>query len=100
MRSIVLLIVGLGLPVLAVAGDPLGDDLHWKSSGPLILPAERADDPCDAIKDPTVVLHDGKWHLFATIRSHKRTHQIEYLNFADWSSSVRLQTCDNLMLER
>jgi len=87
MRLVVLLLMGLGLAGPAVAGDPLSNDLHWKSTGPLILPAVRADDPCDAIKDPTIVRHDGRWHVFATIRSQKRTHQIEYLNFADWSEA-------------
>jgi hypothetical protein len=34
-----------------------------------------------------VVFHGGKWHLFATIRSRTRTHQIEYLSFADWEKA-------------
>jgi hypothetical protein len=57
---------------------------RWESTGPLVAPAERPDDPCHAIKDPTVVRHGGRWHLFCTIRSKKRTHQIEYLSFTDW----------------
>ena len=76
------------LPSLALAGDPLGSgDFKWKSSPPLVAAAQRPEDPCDAIKDPTVVFHDGRWHLFCTIRSQKRTHQIEYLNFTDWKDA-------------
>jgi hypothetical protein len=71
----------------------------WKATGPLVSPARRESDPCHAIKDPTIVRHDGRWHLFATIRSQKRTHQIEYLSFADWPEADRakrhvLSICD------
>jgi hypothetical protein len=62
---------------------------RWKSSPPLVAPAERADDPCYSIKDPTVVFHDGRWHIFCTIRSVRRTHQIEYLSFADWNEAEK-----------
>ncbi|HVJ68854.1 MAG TPA: non-reducing end alpha-L-arabinofuranosidase family hydrolase [Caulifigura sp.] len=86
MRSVCFMFLLL-FAIPALAADPLSGDLHWKSTGPLIRPAERPDDPCDAIKDPTIVRHDGKWHVFATIRSHKRTHQIEYLNFTDWNDA-------------
>ncbi|QDT53841.1 Alpha-L-arabinofuranosidase C precursor [Caulifigura coniformis] len=76
---------------LAYADDPvehlLQGDFRWKSSPPLVRPVERTDDPCISIKDPTVVRHDGKWHLFCTIRSRTRTHQIEYLNFVDWKDA-------------
>jgi hypothetical protein len=36
-----------------------------------------------------VVFYDKHWHIFATIRSRKRTHQIEYLSFADWSNTAK-----------
>jgi hypothetical protein len=61
----------------------------WTTGGPLIGPARRESDPCHAIKDPTVVFHEGKWHVFCTIRSKVRTHQIEYLSFADWKGADR-----------
>lgn len=73
------------------AADPLkhllAGELKWKSTGPLVGPVDRPEDSCISIKDPTVVRHDGKWHLFCTIRSEKRTHQIEYLNFDDWRNA-------------
>ena len=74
--------------ITALAGHPLlSGDFKWKSSPPLVAAAQRPEDPCVSIKDPTVVFHDGRWHLFCTIRSEKRTHQIEYLNFADWKEA-------------
>lgn len=59
----------------------------WTSSPPLVAPARRAVDPPHSIKDPTVVFFGGKYHLFCTIRSKVRTHQIEYLSFADWPAA-------------
>jgi hypothetical protein len=65
----------------------LEGNFRWKSTSALVKPIERPEDPCISIKDPTVVYHDGKWHLWCTIRSKKRTHQIEYLNFVDWKDA-------------
>src|SRR5690242_14418204 len=62
---------------------------RWVESPPLIEPVAGRDDPCHAIKDPSVVFYDKHWHIFATIRSRKRTHQIEYLSFADWDKTVK-----------
>jgi len=61
----------------------------WTTTAPLVAPAKRTQDPCCSVKDPTVVFHEGRWHLFCTIRSQKRTHQIEYLSFADWKDADR-----------
>ena len=65
----------------------LAGEFRWNVSGPLIGPASRPADPCHAIKDPSVVYHNGRWHVFCTIRSKKRTHAIEYLSFADWKDA-------------
>jgi hypothetical protein len=67
----------------------LAGNFRWEVSAPLIAPVRREDDPCVSIKDPSVVFHDGRWHVFATIRSKKRTHQIEYLSFASWAEADR-----------
>jgi hypothetical protein len=64
---------------------------RWTASPPLIAPAAGRDDPCHAIKDPSVVRFDDRWHVFATIRSRRRTHQIEYLAFADWPDAAKAE---------
>jgi hypothetical protein len=66
------------------AAQLLQGDFRWKTTPPLVSPAQRPDDPCFSIKDPSLVRFEGRWHLFCTIRSQKRTHQIEYLSFDDW----------------
>lgn len=69
----------------------LSGRFQWEVSEPLVAPAKRPDDPCFSMKDPTVVFHEGRWHLFCTIRSQKRTHQIEYLSFVDWKDADRAE---------
>lgn len=69
----------------------LAGKFSWKASEPLISAATRPEDPCHAIKDPTIVRHGDRWHVFATIRSAKRTHQIEYVSFADWKEADRAE---------
>ncbi|MBI5393691.1 MAG: glycoside hydrolase [Verrucomicrobia bacterium] len=75
-----------GLPANLLSGN-----FVWTCSTPLVAPANRPEDPCHSVKDPTLVQHNGRWHLFTTIRSVKRTHQIEYLSFADWAEADKAQ---------
>jgi hypothetical protein len=62
---------------------------RWRLSEPLLAPARRPEDPCYSVKDPTIVRHNGRWHLFTTIRSKVRTHQIEYVSFERWEDANR-----------
>src|SRR2546423_15447013 len=71
--------------------DILSGDFRWTVSPPLVAPVERPEDPCFSVKDPTVVRYNDHWHLFCTIRSEKRSHQIEYLSFADWKDANQAQ---------
>ena len=64
-------------------------DFRWKVGPPVLSAAERPNDPCYSVKDPTIVRLGDRWHLFCTIRSLKRTHQIEYLSFADWTEASK-----------
>lgn len=70
------------------ARDFLSGNFSWTTGPPLVSPVLRPSDPCYSVKDPSIVWYGGRWHLFCTIRSQKRTHQIEYLSFADWKDAV------------
>ena len=63
----------------------------WKSTGPILGPDRHAADPHVSIKDPTVVRHDGQWHLFATVRMASGKVEIEYLRFADWKDAAKAE---------
>jgi hypothetical protein len=80
---IVLSIVAIVACVVGQAAN-LDGPFEWIASEPLVSPVNRPEDPCVAIKDPAIVRFENRWHMFSTIRSEKRTHQIEYQNFRDW----------------
>ena len=100
MRRVMLTITALyvfGVVLCAAAGEQTqrADDrplfaapARWTVSKPLVGPVNHGGDLCYSIKDPTIVRYDGRWHLFCTIRSKRRTHQIEYLSFSDWKDAA------------
>lgn len=40
-----------------------------------------------AIKDPSIVQHDGKWHLFCTLRGWERSHAMVYTSFHSFAEA-------------
>ncbi|MER6154008.1 non-reducing end alpha-L-arabinofuranosidase family hydrolase [Streptomyces sp. NPDC001868] len=58
----------------------------WSSSGTLISPKSDATHNIAGIKDPTVVHHNGKYHVFASTASASG-YNLVYLNFTDWSQA-------------
>ena len=58
----------------------------WEYSAPLISPEKRDRDPSRAQKDPSVVFHDGRWHVFMTVKLPGRS-AIEYCSFEDWKEA-------------
>ncbi len=70
------------------ADSPLAGPFRWRSSPPLFSAPVREGEKCYSIKDPTVVFHEGRWHLFCTVRGNPRSHRIEYLSFQDWDHTA------------
>lgn len=58
----------------------------WRYSAPLISPQKRDIAPSHAQKDPTVVFHDGRWHVFMTAKLQGRSI-IEYCSFEKWEDA-------------
>jgi len=58
----------------------------WEYSAPLIAPEKRDREPSRAQKDPTIVLHKGKWHVFMTVKLPDRL-AIEYCCFDKWENA-------------
>lgn len=77
---------------LAVCGDALPQDelqdFEWRSSDVLVSPRVLAGDEKVSVKDPTIVRHDGRWHLFVTVRGTERSHLVAYLSFEDWQDAA------------
>jgi Glycosyl hydrolase family 62 len=81
------LAAGLALATLAQAAQPTekAPSFEWKSSAPLIRP------PADAphifgVKDPTIVHHDGRYHVFMTTAGKSGWH-MAYTSFARWEDA-------------
>lgn len=68
---------------LAAAEGTFEAPRQWQYSAPLIAPAERDENRSHAQKDPTVVFHEGRWHVFMTVKLQGRSI-IEYCSFTDW----------------
>jgi endo-1,4-beta-xylanase len=63
----------------------LPSSFSWSSSG--ILAGPKSDSRnLAAIKDPSVVFHDGRYHLFAST-AKSEGYNLVYLNFTDWSQA-------------
>lgn len=60
----------------------------WQYSAPLIAPEKRDRDRSRAQKDPTVVFHGDKWHVFMSVKLPGRS-AIEYCSFDDWRRANR-----------
>ncbi|MEZ6131685.1 MAG: non-reducing end alpha-L-arabinofuranosidase family hydrolase [Planctomycetaceae bacterium] len=81
---------------IARAADPLvSGDFRWRIGPPVLevnrerLP-ESPEHPWIAVKDPSIVRHDGRWHLFCTLRKDKQGDgriRIGYLSFDVWSEA-------------
>jgi len=82
----VVIVAGAVAGGMAAAGD-LKAPFAWTLSAPLIAPATRPDGPCVAVKDPTVVFFEGKWHVFMTVRRAAPPVGMEYVSFEKWEDT-------------
>jgi hypothetical protein len=71
----------------AEAVAPFTAPLKWTSSGVLVEPVSDDDHKIVSVKDPSVVFHDGLWHIYATTANERGNWSIVYLNFKDWSEA-------------
>jgi len=70
------------------AGSWLSDGrFEWTASEPVLESTKLDDVRWIAVKDPTVVRHEGSWHLFVTVRGIERSHAVVYVTFEDWSQA-------------
>jgi hypothetical protein len=80
-----------GAPTGTAGGPPVDPGLpasfKWTSTGPLIVAKPDAAHPIVSVKDPSVVLVDGRWHVFATTANTAGAWSIVYLTFTDWAEA-------------
>jgi hypothetical protein len=76
-------------PVVLRAEEPpgLSRRFDWRSSPPLLTARDVDGWQWHSVKDPSIVRHEDRWHLFATVRGRDRSHAILYVSFADWEEA-------------
>lgn len=62
-------------------------EFRWNCSPPLISPDPQAAEPEVALKDPTMVQMDGRWHLMGTHRLVSGKVDMQQLSFTDWAEA-------------
>jgi endo-1,4-beta-xylanase len=69
------------------------DSLAWTSSSPLIVPVSDATHDLVAVKDPTVVRYNDRWHVYASSVGRGGIYGMVYLSFADWREASKASFC-------
>nr|AFY23018.1 unknown [uncultured bacterium] len=66
----------------------LPSSFRWSSSGVLISPKSDATHNILAVKDPTVVRHNNRWHVFASTANSAGQYNMMTTSFGDWSQAA------------
>ena len=79
----------VGSAAAALAASPASPGgFRWTSSAPLIAPPADAAPDLHGVKDPSVVFHDGKYHVFMTTAAGKGWG-LAYTSFKDWKDASK-----------
>jgi glycosyl hydrolase family 62/cellulose binding protein with CBM2 domain len=77
-----------GLAGSAVA-QSIPTSYSWTSTGPIISPKSDSTHNIIAVKDPSAVLFNGRWVIYASDVNSAGNYNMEYLNVAaDWSDAA------------
>lgn len=61
--------------------------LKWSSGAPLIVPRSDSKHDLVAVKDPTVVRFNERWHVYASSVSTAGAYNMVYTSFSNWSDA-------------
>ncbi len=88
--SILTAIAALGVMASASAwaGSSQPAGFRWESSLPLITPPADGAPGFHGVKDPSIVYHDGKYHVFLTTAT-SNGWGVAYTSFADWKDAPK-----------
>src|ERR1017187_11019536 len=63
--------------------------LSWASTPPIVTPVSDAAHQLVAVKDPTVVRYNDRWHVYASSVARGGIYGMVYLSFADWREASK-----------
>jgi endo-1,4-beta-xylanase len=61
----------------------------WTSSGAIIVPKSDASHDLVAVKDPTVVHYQDRWHVYVSSVGRGGIYGMAYTSFTDWSEAPK-----------
>jgi endo-1,4-beta-xylanase len=61
----------------------------WATSTPVIVPKSDATHDLVAVKDPTVVRYNGRWHVYASSVGKGGIYGMVYTSFTDWREAPK-----------
>lgn len=76
--------------VPAISISRLAGPFSWSSTGPLVHAIPNSTHPILAVKDPTVVFFNNRWHVYATT-SNGSAWSMMYINFPTWQQAAAAQ---------
>jgi endo-1,4-beta-xylanase len=65
----------------------LAPSIRWSGTAPIISPISDATHNLLAVKDPTVVRFNDRWHVYASSVSTTGAYNMVYTSFSDWSEA-------------
>jgi endo-1,4-beta-xylanase len=91
LKNLAVALCGL-LSISSFAGSALAQTIptsySWTSTGPLISAKSDSTHNIIAVKDPSAVLYNGRWVIYASTVNSAGSYGMEYLNVAeDWSDA-------------
>jgi endo-1,4-beta-xylanase len=73
--------------VVSVPGLP--STFAWTSTGPIIVPKSDKSHDLVAVKDPTIVRYNDRWHVYASSVGRGGIYGMVYTSFADWADAPK-----------
>jgi endo-1,4-beta-xylanase len=74
---------------VSVSVPGLPSSFSWTSTGPIIGPKSDAAHDLVAVKDPTIVEYNGRWHVYASSVARGGIYGMVYTSFADWADASK-----------
>lgn len=68
--------------LVAQPATALPSRFQWRSSAQLIAPKSDATHNIRAVKDPSVVYHNGRWHVFASTVNTAGSYSMVYVDYS------------------
>jgi len=66
----------------------LPSSFQWDSTEQLVYPKPDATHNIVSVKDPSVVYHNGRYHVFVSVVNTNQSYSLAYLSFTDWSQAA------------